>query len=153
MSDSTAVAIVGMACRLPGADDVGAYWRNLRAGAESISRFDVDQLIAAGLAPELVRQPGYIGARGVVAGGECFDRAFFGYSPVEAEGMDAQHRVFLETSSAALDDAGIDPRRFGGWIGVFAGCGTVNPRLPEYGGDEVAWLLGYEKDFFASRVA
>lgn len=153
MSDSTAVAIVGMACRLPGARDVGAYWHNLRDGVESISRFDVDQLIAAGLDPDLVRQPGYVGARGVIAGGERFDHAFFGYSRAEAAGMDAQHRVFLETSSAALDDAGIDPQRFGGWIGVFAGCSTVNPQVPDYGGDEVAWLLGYEKDFFASRVA
>jgi acyl transferase domain-containing protein/SAM-dependent methyltransferase len=152
MSDSGGVAIVGMACRLPGAAGVGQYWRNLRDGVESITRFDVDQLIAAGLEPAVARNPRYVPARGVIEGGELFDRAFFGYSPAEAAEIDPQHRVFLECASAAFDDAGIDPHRFGGWVAVFAGCDMVNPELPD-DGDEMTRLLGFEKDFLATRVA
>ncbi|HEV7980525.1 non-ribosomal peptide synthetase/type I polyketide synthase [Amycolatopsis sp.] len=152
-NDSTAVAIVGMACRLPGANNVGEYWRNLRGGVEGISRFAPEQLVAAGVEPALVRHPRYVPARGIIENGELFDRAFFGYSPAEAVNMDPQQRVFLESCSTALDDAGVDPDRFGGWIGVFAGCDIVNPELPAPGGDEFARLVGYDKDFLATRVA
>lgn len=153
MSDESAVAIVGMACRLPGANTPAQFWRNLRDGRESISRFSLDELVAAGVDADLARRSEYIPARGVIERAECFDRAFFGYSPAEAAGMDPQHRVFLECSSAALDDAGIDPGRFEGLIGVFAGSNMVNPDLPSPDADEVARMLGYEKDFLATRIA
>ncbi|MEV7097642.1 beta-ketoacyl synthase N-terminal-like domain-containing protein [Amycolatopsis sp. NPDC051045] len=148
-----AIAITGMACRLPGANTPERFWHNLCRGVESISRFTVDELVAAGLDPDLVRRPDYVPARGVVERGECFDRELFGYSPAEAAGFDPQHRVFLETSAAALDAAAIDPQRFPGWIGVFAGGNMVNPGLPAVDADEVARLIGYEKDFLATKVA
>src|SRR5215472_2202827 len=135
MTDDTAIAITGMACRLPGANTPERFWHNLCHGVESISRFGVDELVAAGFDPELVRRPDYVPARGVVERAECFDRELFGYSPAEAAGYDPQHRVFLETSAAALDAAAIDPQRFSGWIGVFAGGNAVNPDLPASGAD------------------
>ncbi|MFG3691061.1 amino acid adenylation domain-containing protein [Micromonospora sp. NPDC047740] len=153
MSESNAIAIVGLACRLPGAEDVGQYWRNLRAGVEGISRFELAELLAAGVDPALARHPRYVPARGVLAGGECFDRRFFGYSPAEAAAMDPQQRVFLESASVALDDAGIDPERFGGWIGVYAGCDMMNPALQGSGGDGLSRMIGYDKDYLATRVA
>ncbi|WP_410656965.1 amino acid adenylation domain-containing protein [Amycolatopsis sp. lyj-112] len=152
MSESNSIAIVGMACRLPGATNVGQYWRNLRGGVEGISRFDMPTLLAAGVDPALARHPRYVPARGVLAGGECFDWRFFGYSPAEAAAMDPQQRVFLEASSVALDDAGIDPGRFGGWIGVYAGCDMMNPAL-QGSGDGLSGLIDYDKDFLATRVA
>ncbi|MEV6694568.1 amino acid adenylation domain-containing protein [Micromonospora sp. NPDC051196] len=153
MSENDAIAIVGTACRLPGAADTGAYWQNLRAGVEGIRRFTVAELVAAGVEPALARHPRYVPARGVLDGGECFDRRFFGYSPAEATAMDPQQRVFLETSSVALDDAGIDPQRFGGWIGVYAGCDMMNPALQGSDGDGLSRMIGYDKDYLATRVA
>ncbi|MEA5360282.1 beta-ketoacyl synthase N-terminal-like domain-containing protein [Amycolatopsis sp., V23-08] len=153
MTDDAAIAITGMACRLPGANTPERFWHNLCHGVEGISRFTVGQLVAAGLDPDLVRRPDYVPARGVIERGECFDHELFGYSPAEAAGFDPQHRVFLETSAAALDAAAIDPHRFPGWIGVFAGSSTVNPDLPAADSDEVTRLLGYEKDFLATKVA
>src|SRR5690242_11639301 len=143
MSESNAIAIVGLACRLPGAADARRYWHNLRAGVEGITRFDLPTLIAAGVDPALARHPRYVPARGVLAGGERFDRRFFGYSPAEAAAMDPQQRVFLESSSTALDDAGLDPRRFGGWIGVYAGCDMMNPAL-QGSGDGLTRMIGYD---------
>ncbi len=152
MDAESTIAIVGLACRLPGARDARQYWHNLRTGVEGISRFDMAELLAAGVPPEEARHPDYVPVRGVLGGGERFDHAFFGYSPADAAATDPQHRVFLETSSQALDDAGIDPRRFGGWIGVFAGSDMSNPVLSRYD-DPMTRLLGFEKDFLASRVA
>jgi amino acid adenylation domain-containing protein len=150
--DNAAIAIVGLSCRLPGARDARQYWHNLRSGVESITRFQLDQLIAAGVPADEARHPNYVPVRGILDGGERFDRAFFGFSPAEAAGTDPQHRVFLESCSSALDDAGIDPQRFGGYIGVYAGSDMVNPELPAVD-DEVARLVGYEKDYLATRVA
>ncbi|HEX5717149.1 MAG TPA: polyketide synthase, partial [Thermoanaerobaculia bacterium] len=109
------IAIIGMSGRFPGAGNVGAFWRNLRDGVESIATF-----------PEEEKRPGYVPRAGALDGIELFDARFFGYSPREAELMDPQQRLFLEESWKALEDAGIDPARpsrHPGRIGVFAGTG------------------------------
>ncbi|MFE9750397.1 beta-ketoacyl synthase N-terminal-like domain-containing protein [Saccharothrix saharensis] len=135
------IAIVGMACRFPGAADVRRFWANLRAGVDSISRFAPDGT------------PHHVPARGVLPGGEGFDWPFFGYSPGEAARIDPQQRVFLECASAAVDDAGLDPARFDGLVGVFAGCDAA-PLTDVRGGDDAAArIIGADKDFLATRVA
>ena len=89
-----AIAIIGVAGRFPGARDVGAFWQNLCDGVESISRFGDDE------------RPGYVGARSIVDGATEFDAGFFGMHAREAELTDPQHRLFLECSWQALEDAG-----------------------------------------------
>ncbi|MER6140041.1 beta-ketoacyl synthase N-terminal-like domain-containing protein [Streptomyces sparsogenes] len=146
-----AVAIIGMACRLPGAGDVRAFWDNLVAGRDTVSRFTPDQLAAAGIDRRLAERPDFVAARGVVAGADRFDWSFFGYSLGEARGIDPQQRVFLECASTALDDAAVDPHRFPGPIGVFAGCDAVP--LGSSQDELVAQTLGRDKDFLATRAA
>ncbi|RSS99831.1 hypothetical protein E2C00_35485, partial [Streptomyces sp. WAC05374] len=104
-----AVAVVGMACRLPGAPDIDTFWRNLRDGVESIRHFTLDELRAAGLPEELITDPDYVPAKGYVEGADLFDAAFFDYMPSEAELMGPQHRLFLETAWQALEHSGIVP--------------------------------------------
>nr|AHB38498.1 EpxE [Goodfellowiella coeruleoviolacea] len=152
MVDETAVAIVGMACRLPGAANVDQYWANLCAGADGISRFGPDDLARAGVDPATARRPDYVAARGLVPAADQFDWPFFGYSPAEAAMIDPQQRVFLECASQAVDDAGIDPRRFPGWIGVFAGSDPVLVGVDE-DADLTAQVIGQDKDYLATRVA
>ena len=147
-----AIAVVGMACRLPGAPDTGAYWAALRAGTEAITRFDLDRLVAAGADPEQVRHPDFVPARGVLAGGHEFDWRLFGYSRADAAAIDPQQRVFLECAVAAVDDAGLDPARFPGRVGVYAGADKVSLR-PGGERSELAQAIGAEKDFLASRVS
>ena len=105
------IAIIGMAGRFPGASNVAEFWRNLIAGEETIH--DIQH-------PASSIQP-YVPRRGLLQNPADFDAAFFGISPREAEVMDPQQRIFLEECWTALEDAALDPARFAGAIGVFAG--------------------------------
>lgn len=146
------VAVVGMACRYPKARDVREYWANLRAGVEGVTRFGREELIARGVPRDRAMRPDFVPAKGFLPGAEHFDWAFFGYSRAEAAGIDPQQRVFLEVAATALDDAGVDPTRFPGWIGVYAGADVVPaPDLDDQG--ELARVIGLEKDFLTTRVA
>jgi amino acid adenylation domain-containing protein len=116
-----AVAVIGMAGRFPGATNVDQFWRNLCDGVESISVFSDQELLAAGVDPALLTNPDYVKARGVLPDADLFDAAFFGFQPREAELLDPQHRVFLETCWTALEHSGYDPDRYRGNIGVYAG--------------------------------
>ncbi len=115
------VAVVGLAGRFPGARNVAELWENLRQGVESISFFDDAELLRAGASRELLADPNFVRARGVVAEADRFDAALFGFSPREAQIMDPQQRLFLECAWDALGDAACDPDRFPGAIGVYAG--------------------------------
>ncbi|MCP5153996.1 MAG: amino acid adenylation domain-containing protein [Ectothiorhodospiraceae bacterium] len=155
-----AIAVVGLAGRFPGAADADAFWDNLLAGRETIHVFDDAERRAAGIEESVWRTPGHVPARGLLDGAELFDAAFFGYTPREAERMDPQHRVLLECAWAALEDAGCDPSRFDGAIGMWAGSSFNSYRdlvmrdLAARGeGAGLATLLGAERDFLATRVS
>src|SRR6476620_5348758 len=123
-SYETAVAIIGMAGRFPGARSVAAFWQNIAAGVRSIRDFNDAELLAAGVGPDVLRQPNYVKAGTVIDDIDRFDAAFFGYPPREAEIMDPQHRLFLECAWEALEHAAYDPERYPGLIGVFAGTSS-----------------------------
>jgi acyl transferase domain-containing protein/acyl carrier protein len=110
-----------MAGRFPGAPNLAQFWENLRDGVESISFFTTEELRAEGLDPDEVSDPAYVPAKAVLEGIEEFDAAFFEYSPREAEMLDPQHRLMLECAVEALEDAGYDPEKFAGRVGVYAG--------------------------------
>jgi acyl transferase domain-containing protein len=115
------IAVIGLACRFPEASSPDEFWRNLREGRESIRVLSDDDLDASSVESTLRGDPRYVRAKGVLDGADSFDALLFGVTPREAALMDPQQRVFLETAWSALDDAGYDPRRYGGRIGVFAG--------------------------------
>lgn len=151
------VAIIGMACRVPGAATVGQFWRNMRDGIESVTRFRRDELPARAE----VDDPDYVPASGYLGGADEFDAAFFGFNRAEAETMDPQHRLFCETAWAAVEDSGHDPGGFGGDVGVFAGC-FMNKYLAanlaasaRFQRSPMAPLARAfnDKDFLATRVA
>jgi phthiocerol/phenolphthiocerol synthesis type-I polyketide synthase E len=123
---ATGIAIVGIAGRFPGADDVFAFWRNLHAGVDSISRPTVEALVAAGIDRATAEGRTYIRAKGVLADADCFDAAFFDINPRTAELLDPQHRLFLECAWHALEDAGIPGEPEGRRIGVFAGSSAIS---------------------------
>ena len=159
---STDIAIVGMACRVPGARDADAFWRNLRDGVESIRALDEDELRDAGVAPALLADPRYVRRGAPLDDMECFDAGFFGMSPHEAAIMDPQHRHFLETAWEALEHAGHVPSRFARPIGVFAGSGhnaylsynlLTRPELLENDGFFLLRHTGNDKDFLTTRVS
>ena len=156
------IAIIGMAGRFPGAASVEELWANLIAGKESISFFSDQELVESGLDPAEMRRRGhYVAARGVLEDADCFDAAFFGIHPKEAEVMDPQQRVFLETCWAALECAGYPPGHMRGAVGVFGGA-TYNtyhqhalvrrPDLIELVGSDLV-MFSNEKDYLTTRVA
>ncbi len=155
-----AVAVVGLAGRFPGANGIEAFWESLAAGAESITFFTDEQLAAAGVPRRVFTAPGYIRARGIVDGVELFDAGFFGYNPREAELMDPQQRVFLECAWEAFEDAGYDPARYPGDVGVYAGVGQNtymfnllgDPAMLDSVGSFQA-TISNDKDFLAPRVS
>jgi amino acid adenylation domain-containing protein len=116
------IAVIGMAVRFPGAADIDEFWNNLKNGVESIRFFTHRELQGAGVDPQLLENPDYVKASGVLANIEYFDAPFFEYTHREAEVMDPQVRIFHESTWKALEDAGYDPQRYPGLIGVYAGA-------------------------------
>jgi amino acid adenylation domain-containing protein len=125
-SGAEGIAVIGMAGRFPGAEDVAALWRSVRDGVEAITRWSREELAAAGVEAGTLDDPRYVRAGGVVPGTEMFDAPFFGFSPREAEIMDPQQRLFLEQAWTALENAGYDSESFSGSIGIFGGMGMSN---------------------------
>ncbi len=121
------LAIVGMAGRFPGADDLETFWNNLKQGVETLTFFTDAELLARGADPRQLHGPGYVKAARELSKNEWFDAGFFGISPREAEVIDPQQRVLLESAWHALEDAGYDTERFSGVVGVYAGA-----RMPGY---------------------
>ncbi|MFY1619119.1 type I polyketide synthase [Micromonospora sp. WMMD736] len=108
------IAIVGMACRLPGADSPAEYWRLLSDGVDAITDTPDERRPADGSVP---LRGGYL------TDVKGFDPAFFGISPREAAAMDPQQRLTLELCWEAVEDAGIRPDALAGTsAGVFVGA-------------------------------
>ena len=154
------IAIVGMAGRFPMARSVNEFWQNLRAGRDCISRLERDELIAEGVALSTIEHKRFVPAGAVLDDIELFDAAFFGISPREAESMDPQQRFFLEVVQHALDDAGIDPARAPGPIGIYAGCRLSGYWLRLMNNHEfmgtVGWhqvAAGNDKDFLPTQAS
>ncbi|MEE1803264.1 SDR family NAD(P)-dependent oxidoreductase [Streptomyces sp. JV176] len=119
--NESALAIVGMAGRFPGAASADALWANLTRGAGGIREITQEELTAARVPPAAQADPRYVRRGAPVADTELFDAAFFGYSPREAEVADPQHRMFLECAWEALESAGYRPNAVPGQVGVFGG--------------------------------
>jgi acyl transferase domain-containing protein/thioesterase domain-containing protein/aryl carrier-like protein len=158
----TAIAVIGVAGRFPGAPDVRTFWRNLREGVESISFFTDEELLAAGESPEALRDPAYVRANGKLDGIDQFDASFWGMSPRDAALFDPQHRLFLEVAWEAFEDAGWTPERIAGPVGVFAASGMSEymmwnlVRNREAIANVGAWLIrhtGNDTNFLATRVS
>ena len=115
-----AIAIIGMAGRLPGSTSLNDFWKSLCAGKNLIRRFSEDELEDAFTDSER-HDPNYVPVRPFLEGVDQFDARFFGFLPREAAVMDPQHRLFLEICYEALEDAGYDPLATPGRVGVFAG--------------------------------
>jgi acyl transferase domain-containing protein/acyl carrier protein len=151
-SDESAIAVIGMSGRFPGANTVGEFWPNLRVGVESITFFSQEELEAAAISPDWLSHPNYVRAKGILGNIELFDASFFGFSPREAELTDPQHRLFLECSWEALESAGYDPDTYAGAIGVYGGAGASGYSLNLYLNPQYAELIGSMQSVIGAGV-
>jgi acyl transferase domain-containing protein/thioesterase domain-containing protein len=162
VNPSTAVAVIGLSGRFPGASTPDDLWVNLRAGKESISFFSDDELLRAGESADVLANPAYVRAAGRLDDIAGFDASFFGMSPRDASVCDPQHRLFLECAWEAFEHAGYVGERVPGPVGVFAASGAAeylmhnllrNRRIMDSVG---AWLVrhtGNDPNFLATRVS
>src|SRR5262249_2959421 len=155
------IAIIGMAGRFPGAKNLDEFWQNLRDGVDSITYFTDQELEDQGVDPELIHDPCFVKAASNLDGIELFDAAFFNINPKEAAIIDPQHRLFLECAWEALEDAGYDPYRYKGLIGIYGGA-TLNTYLlfnlasnPQIINslDQLQINIGNAGDFLTTRVS
>lgn len=158
----TEIAVIGMACRFPGADSPEEFWHNIKNGVESIRAYSDEELLASGVPESHLNHPNYVKAGGPLDKMEMFDPRFFGLGPKEAAVMDPQHRHFLECAWEALEHSGYDPSRVEGSIGVFGGSGhnlylpynvLTNQHLLESEGFFLLRHTGNDKDFLTTRVS
>ena len=154
------IAIIGMAGRFPGAENIQELWEVLKEGKETISFFSKDELDNS-ISDVLRNDPLYVRARGIVPSVKEFDAAFFGLNPKVASVMDPQQRLFLEIAWEVLEQSGYLPKHYDGTIGVYAGSGMntyyknnilPNKEVLEQVGDFQSNTLN-EKDYISSRVA
>ncbi|HEX8616168.1 MAG TPA: SDR family NAD(P)-dependent oxidoreductase, partial [Thermoanaerobaculia bacterium] len=125
-ADATqAIAVVGMAGQFPQARNLKEYWQNLAEGRNCITevprdRWDVTAYYQPGDAAPGKTNSQWLGA---LEDYDRFDPQFFNISPVEAESMDPQQRLFLQACWNSIENAGYDARSLSGTkCGVFVGC-------------------------------
>lgn len=157
-SETPDIAVIGMACRYPGATDLAQFWENLAGGVESITTLGDADRRAAGIDRAIWNHPDYVRASPLLDDYDKFDAAFFGYSPREAALLDPQQRIFLECAWTALEHAGYGSPGRRGATGIYAGAsfntyllftGMASLLRDEY----VLTLIANDKDFLTSRVS
>src|SRR5699024_9812828 len=152
-------AIIGMACRVPGANGPDAFWRMLVDGQEASQSIAPHKAVAAGTQEEALNSPGFVLRHHPVDDSyQGVDTSLFGLTAREATVMDPQHRMFSEVLWEALEDAGRTGE--GESVGVFASTGTntyLHLLMAEEGhqtpaDDSVLWLLN-DSDFLSTRLS
>ena len=161
LSDKDEIAIIGMAGRFPGANNIDSFWRNLQNGVESISFFTDEELASTGVDTELLSNHQYVKAGTVLEDIDLFDASFFGFTPRDAEITDPQHRIFIECVWQALENAGYDSETYTGQIGLFAGTTVSNYLLSNLylnqdfikSADEFSVFIGNDKDHLPTQIS
>lgn len=156
------IAIIGISCRFPGANDLESFWNNLVNGVESIQYFKEH------LATNTDESISHIHAGSIIDDIEFFDADFFGYSARDAEIADPQQRLFLECAWEAMEDAGYNSLNYKGAIGVYAGSGLnsyyINNIMPQYREEmhnknilgsmmNLKLMFGNDKDYLSTLVS
>lgn len=164
------IAIIGMAGRFPAATDVAELWRNVLGGKVALKKFTPEEVQASILADDQQSIPyrvEEVSSGGWVAAGfwmddvDKFDADFFGYTPAEAELLDPQQRLFLESSWSAVEDAGYVPDECPAVVGIFGGAAmsryflknVYSHREIMYSTRDLTAGIGNEPDYVTNRVA
>ena len=155
------VAVVGMACRFPGAENVKKFWNLICEGSSQIKFFDESEREYSRFARSVAQEENWVSAGASLEDISTFDAPFFGYSPKEAALMDPQLRLSLECAWHALEDGNCRPGDFDGDIGVYLGVSlstylynnllSSNSAIEQHGG--LSFLLRNDKDHVATTIA
>ncbi len=108
------IAIIGISCRVPGANNWREFWKNLVSSKESIK---IDSSIEK-------ENKKYIAIDSSIDGKDLFDASFFDYNKNEAALMNPRYRIFHQSVWEALEDSGYTPESVDGKISLYAGCNS-----------------------------
>lgn len=153
------IAIVGTACRFPGANGPRQFWDVLSSGRDAVTEIPDGRWSKSYYFHPKRGQPGksYTWAAGVIDDVDRFDATFFGISPREARQMDPQQRLLLETTWEALEDAGIPAMKLAGsGTGVYAGVSSMDYatlRLGDAASGDAYFMTGMTNSIVANRVS
>lgn len=155
------IAIIGMACRYPQANNIEEFWENITSGRESAVFFSDDELLNNSVPKETLNDKNLVKAAMVLDNIQYFDAEFFGYTPNEAKILDPQIRIFLETAWTALEHAGYNAESYDGRIGIFSSTSISNYLLTNImknsnalsTNDGISALLANDKDHTPTRTA
>lgn len=114
------IAIIGIGLQVQKAQDVHDFWKILVAGEETITFHDDDELRRLGVPEHQLRDPNYVKASGRIEGIDEFDDHLFRIAPAEVDVTSPQLRLLYKCFWLACEDAGYDPRKLPGRVGVFA---------------------------------
>ncbi|MEW1687147.1 beta-ketoacyl synthase N-terminal-like domain-containing protein [Streptomyces sp. NPDC091265] len=142
LAADSAIAVVGMSGRFPGAPDLDTYWSNLLGGLCSVTDFTEAELIADGADPQEVRGRDYVPSKGHLADADRFDAELFGFNRTEAAALDPQHRLLLQTAWSALENAGRNPLDKAARTGVYVGGGVTEHMLAAQTDPRLAASIG-----------
>nr|WP_169801646.1 type I polyketide synthase [Millisia brevis] len=161
MGGAPAIAVIGAAGRFPGARSVSEFWLNIQNGCNSAVELTDEMLMAEGFTADEIASGAVVRRRFLLADVDRFDSNLFGYAASEADIVDPQQRIALETVWELFESAGYDPTRFDGAIGSFAASGfnsyllanvARNPQVIRDVG-LLSVSLGNTKDFLTTRLA
>ncbi|MDF2801027.1 MAG: hypothetical protein K0S61_930 [Anaerocolumna sp.] len=158
-SSSEDVAVIGMACRFPDAENIEIFWENILNGRESIQFFEDEDLINSGIPRELFEKENYIRAKGYLEGAEYFDSKLFDYSDKEAQMMDPQIRMLHQCTYEVLENAGYNSYEYEGKIALYAGSGSNLLWMTKFSNSQNDIIEAFEamtyneKDFLTTRIA
>ena len=158
--DGTEIAVIGMAGRYPKSRNLDEFWKHLHAGDELVSFFTDEEALARGVDPAALASGQFVKAAVVLDDMDQFDASFFGFTRREAELLDPQHRLFLETAWEALEVAGYSSDTYDGLISIYAGAGINSYFLanlfnnPRFGPlEQLSILLASDKDYMMTRAS
>lgn len=158
-SKSSAIAVIGVSARLPGADSLEEIWEILAAGRDVTTEVGSDRWSSSEFFDEKVGSPGrtYSTRGGFLAGVDEFDAAFFGVGPEEARKMDPQQRLSLQEAWRTIENAGYAPEQLAGKrVGVFVGARTGDYHdsiLDEPAELEPETLMGHDTSILSARIS
>lgn len=158
-SHNKPIAIIGMAGRLPQAENLSEFWENLYSGKDTITEIPHDRWNWEDYYGKAEDRPNATLAKwgGFIRGADTFDAPFFNLSSAEAEWIDPQHRLFLQTTWETIEDAGYRASDLSGRnIAVFVGVSTQDYRKHlEHSGQDVNPLVatGMAVSMLANRVS
>jgi phthiocerol/phenolphthiocerol synthesis type-I polyketide synthase E len=161
MTSSDKIAVIGICCKFPGAENAEEFFNNCLNGVQSIKQFSDEELKLSGIPQSVLDDERYIKYGAVLGDIDKFDNRFFSYTPYEAELTDPQQRIFLECAWGALENSGYAPNKYQGRIAVFGSCSISTYLLnnilksnviKEKGLDHFL-LIGNDKDFLCTRVS